>query len=193
MARKIKAKHINVVNDRRTQDLRVLELRDPAKIYKFSVDQIHAHGYDFDIKQHREGVLEDFSKFTTVGVCRVWQSSRFKEYPAWAQAAVMAHELVHILQIKTYGKALFYSRYLMDPRWRWAYELAASLFEAKVMINMGFSAERVLLDIRDLAVDIFPNKYYMRKLDQQNMRDHTLSLGRSTINAYLKEQGSFYV
>jgi len=102
--------------------------KDPQEAYDKAYKLIEDAGWTF---KEREGLIEHGRKFTMTLRKIIWLSAGFHEKEIWQKAAILWHELIHVLQRKKWGHSLFLRRYA-TARGRWLIEAPAYRMSIRV-------------------------------------------------------------
>lgn len=165
-----------------------------ARSTRFNNDQIHKYrdaqealdAYLPWLKKRRKLVIKStkykrLSKATTTYYKEIRLGSGWKKRNAESKAYILVHEAVHVRQWDHYGRVGFGSRYIFDPRFRWAVEVhgyrEGIVWGVVVLKARGFSNEKIRKTLQakiDQAIKSLTGKTYsLGRVSQSDIKKHT--------------------
>ena len=126
---------------------------DPRQICSYVLAQFRAKGFRVVVKSPNDPKPD--STTTLPGL--LWLAHDWGSKSLGAQAVVLAHERIHLMQMCDVGPGRFVARYALKPRERWIWEMQGYVESLRTSLRLGHSieghAERIA---RQMASDYKP-------------------------------------
>lgn len=124
--------------------------RDPDGLLAYCISFAKRHGVR--IVEKRPSRLK-LSKMTTTYYREIRVAVGFwgRGWSVARRAVVMAHEILHVLQWRFYGRVTFAMSYVGSARFRWAIEMQAYRFGVLVKRMLGYAERSIQDSIRHRA------------------------------------------
>lgn len=144
--------------------------RDAAGLLTFCIS--FAHHYNVRIVEKRKSRLRISKMATTYyGEIRVPRGFWGRGWSVARRAALLAHEIVHVLQWRFYGASTFALSYL-SARFRWAVEVQAYRFGILIKRMLGYTERTLQAEIRHKATAM-RDAYALRGLRWRDVKKYT--------------------